>query len=126
MKLSISRILETSRALATEPGKELSDFISYVAQLSEQVIRALNGRLTFADNFNAKVATYELTTGVEAVISTDGKTPIGIFPIRTVTSLYGVDSFLWYIDGMSNVKVKATFTGSPTSAVQTSLVILFE
>jgi hypothetical protein len=40
-KITISRIFETARALSTDAGTQLQDFIQFQAQFAEITIRAL-------------------------------------------------------------------------------------
>mgnify|MGYP006933461297 CR=1 FL=1 len=55
MKLSIARVLETSKYLATDAGKQLEEFVTFVSDLSEQMIRSLRNGLTLRDNFDCQV-----------------------------------------------------------------------
>ena len=55
MKLTITRVLETAKVLATEAGQQIGDFISYMAEFVDQVVRALRNGLTFKDNFDCEV-----------------------------------------------------------------------
>lgn len=125
MKISISRLLETSKFLATEPGQALSDFIQYVAELAENVIRALQNNLTFADNFNCKVTTLSLKHNVEQVVNTNAKRPMGILPMQAVSSTTGVDSLIWYVNNSGQVVIKVGFVGAPTTTVDLVVAILF-
>lgn len=125
MKLSLSRLLETSKFLSTEPGQQLSDFIQYVADLSENVIRALQNNLTFGDNFNCKVATLSLKNDTEQVVNTGGKRPLGILPLQAVSATTGVDSLIWYVNNSGQTVIRVNFVGSPTTATDLVVVILF-
>lgn len=126
MRLAIGRLLETSKLINTKAGAELADFITYMSDFAEQVIRALSNGITFGDNVNAKVVKASLRHNVEQVLNTDGKSPIGIIPIRTHSSTTGIDQFSWYFNSTGLPVVKVALVGSP-SAVTTdvSLVILY-
>ena len=124
-KISVTRLLETAKLLATEAGSQLAELIDYTNNTFEQIIRALRNNLSFADNFNAKVATVELTHNVNQVINADGKTPTGILPSRVFSTTTGIDSFAWYVSDKGEVNAKATFTGAPTTAQKVVLIILF-
>lgn len=125
MKLSVTRLLETAKLLQTEAGKQLSELIDYTNNTFEQLIRALRNGLTFGDNFNAKVSTVELTNNVYQAVNTDGKTPIGIFCVRVVSTSVGMDSLAWYVNDKGSTQVNMTFTGAPTTAQKVVLIILF-
>ncbi len=77
-RLTLNRLLETSKFLATDAGQELNDFIVYVSDLASQTMSALRNGLTFADNMNCLVKTLTLTSGVSQIVDTGGKTPIGV------------------------------------------------
>lgn len=124
-KITLGRIFETGKALATEAGKQLADVVEFVADMSEEVLGALRNGLTFEHNFDCKVMTLELRTGVEQAVNVGAKRATGMIPVRVVSTAYALDSFLWYVDSSGTTKVKATFTGSPPSAVQLTVVILF-
>ena len=124
-KITISRIFETSKILATEPGQILQDFINYMSQLAEQTLRNLRNGLTFADNFDCLISTVSLKDGVEQVINTSGRQPTGIIPLRVVSTAYGSAGLVWYIDETGATKVSVTFTNSPPTAQNVVLLILF-
>ena len=125
MKLSLSRLLETSKFISTDAGQQLADFIEYVADLAENTIRALQNQLTFQDNFNAKVSLVSLKHNVEQIVNTDLKRPIGIIPLQTVSTTTGVDSIIWYINNSGQTVVKVGLVGAPAAAVDVTLAILF-
>jgi hypothetical protein len=125
MKITLSRLLETAKLLQTEAGQQLSDLIEYVNTGFEQIVRALRNGLTFGDNFNCKIATIDLTHNTLQAVNSDSKTPIGIIPIRTLSTTTGVDSFIWYIDQGGQLQVKAGFVGSPSGVQKVTLIILF-
>lgn len=124
-KLNISRIFDVSKYLSTKAGQELADVLEYISSLSEQILRALRNGLSFADNFDAIQSTVSLTSGVASVVGTSGKRPIGIVPMRIVSTTSRVDSFGWYLNDQGQTVVTATFTGSPTTAIDVVLVIFF-
>lgn len=125
MRLAIGRLLETSKLINTKAGAELSEFIAYMSDFAEQVIRALANGLTFSENMNAKVVKASLRHNVEQIINTDGKSPTGILPSRVHSSTTGLDQFSWYFNSSGQVVVKAALVGSPSAATDVSLIILF-
>lgn len=127
MNISIAKLVEVSKFLATEAGGELREFIEYMGGMSEQVIRALKNGLTFRDNFDAEVLEVELTSGTAQIVGNKKTTvkPSGVLVQRVISSLYSLDAFLWYLDGQNKLTVKATFTGSPTDKVTVSLIVLY-
>lgn len=127
-KLSVTRLLDASRMLTTDAGKQLRDLIDYVNNVSSEVVRALRGGLTFSDNFSCKFAEVTLTHNVANILNTDGRTPVGIFPVRVNSSTYGIDAVSWWVDSSANVQIRPLFTPAPPAsdvAQKVTLVILF-
>jgi hypothetical protein len=125
MKLTAARLLETGKLLGTKAGKELADLIAYVNDTSDEIIRALRQGLTFADNFNCQVTKYSISNDTEQIIFTNGKTPIGIIPIKVVSMSTGVDEFAWWVGNDNQTRIKVGLTGAPSASVDIVLVILF-
>lgn len=125
MKLNISRIFETSKILATEAGQQLSELVTYMADLSEQVLRALRNQLNFTDNFDCIVVDVSVSEGVDQVINTDNKQPVGVLVNRVYSDTYGVASFRWWIGEDSATRVNVKFDPTPSAALRIRLVILF-
>jgi hypothetical protein len=124
MKCTITRLPEISRFLATEVGKAIPDFFTYMAEFIEVTVRSLRGGLTFTDNFDCQVKTVSLVHNTAQVISAS-KAATGIIPVRVISKTTGIDGFIWYYDDLEKLTVKASFVGSPTTATEVLLVILF-
>ncbi len=127
MNISIAKLVEVSKFLATESGQQLREFIEYMGGMSEQVLRALKGGLTFRDNFDCETLEVELTSGVPQIVGNKKNTvkPTGVLAQRVISSTYLLDAFGWYLDGQNKLTVVATFTGAPTDKVAVSLVVLY-
>lgn len=123
-KITIARLLETSKLLATEAGKQLSDLVTYMSDLSEQVLRTLNNNVTIQDNIAAKIATVSLKHNTEQVVNTDGKYPVWIAPARVVSNVYGIENFHWYINSANDVIVRAGFTAAPSANTPYDVVLV--
>jgi hypothetical protein len=124
-KINITRIFETSRALGTDVGQKIADFISYCAEAFAQIIAALRNALTFEDNFNCLISEPTLTHGVQQILNTGGKNPRGILVTRSYSISYPIDAFTWHFDDSGNVIVVARFYGGPTTPIKVTLVVLF-
>lgn len=125
MKLNISRIFETSKLLATEAGQQLQELITYMADLSEQSLRAFRNQLNFADNFDAIVSSISVSHEKEQVVNTGGKNPVGITVQRVVSTDTGVSSFRWWIGDDGNTRIWVSFDSAPGDAKTIRLVIFF-
>lgn len=124
MKLTVTRLLEASKYLATEVGQQIPDFFTYMGELVDNVVRALRNGLTFADNFDCTLKTLSVTHNTAQVITTD-KPATGIIPLRIVSTTYGIDSFAWYYDERGRLTVKVGITGAPSAAQQVVLLVLY-
>lgn len=124
-RLTLGRIFESSKALATEAGKQLTDFINDFADLREQVIRALRNGLTFKDNFNCIVSTVSLKHNTPQIINTNGLQPIGVVVLRTSKQIYTC-TIGWEINDKSELSVLPTITGAGSTAIDVVLLIIFE
>lgn len=123
-KFKSNRLLETAKILTTKVGQEIPDFFSYMADFVENTARILRGGISFGDNFACQVKTVTLTSGTAQVVLAS-QSVTGIIPLRVVSPSSGLDSFAWFYDTGGKLTVKATFTGSPTSALDVLLVLLF-
>lgn len=125
-KLAISRFLETSKFLATESGKELSDFISYVSDLADQSLRALRNGVGVRDNLDAVVKAVTVKHNTDAIVNTDGRVPLAVMPTYQATSLASmVSGFAWSVNQQGQVVVRMKFDNAPSTSLDISLVILF-
>lgn len=124
MKLTITRVLETAKVMATEAGQQLTEFISYMAEFVDQVVRALRNGLTFKDNFDCEVRTVSLLHDTAQVVSSTRKVT-GIIPVRLVAQGLMLRDFGWYYDDNGQLTVKAAFDADPGNSVDVQLVMLF-
>ncbi len=124
MKITLTRVLETSKILATEVGQKIPDFFAYMAEFVEQVVRSLRNGLTFQDNFDCVVKTVTLMTGVPQVVSADRKVN-GIIPLRIMSQSLMLSDFGWYYDQAGRLTVKAAFDTDPGSSIDVMILLLF-
>ncbi len=124
MKITISRLLETSKYLATQACDQLADMILQLADFMDQGVRALRNGLTFRDNFDSETKPIALKNDTATVVSVS-KTVTGVLITRTVSTTNSLASFLWYYDSNSKLTLKATFTPVPTDAVNLEAIFLF-
>lgn len=124
-KVTISRLLETSRYLQTQAGQQLSDFISYVADLVENSVRILSKGVGIDDNLDTKRMTVSLKHATDTVINVGTKQPIWIVPARIFSTSVRIDSFLWFTNQAGETVVNIGLVGAPTTAFDISLVIFY-
>jgi len=124
MKITLSRIFEISKALTTSAGQELQDFIDFMAQMSEQTLRALRNGLTFEDNIRCITSRVSLESGKTQTIATGGKIPNRVLCTRVYSFKHGLDSFLWYVDGQNQLTVRCGFSDSPAAGIRIDVDLL--
>lgn len=128
-KITISRIFELSRYLATKSGQELKDALIYLSEFAEVSLRNLRNGLTFRENFDSETKIVSLTTGTETAISVEGnRRPSCVLLCRVIdNTYYKVDSFGWKFAADGNVVVTVDFSGSPsaTTSISVELLLLF-
>lgn len=126
MKVTLTRLLETSKYIATEAGQQLADMITLLADFMDQGVRSLRNGLTFRDNFDAETKKLTLKDGVATTVAIT-KTVTGAIVTRTLSSTYSLATFAWYYDSNSKLTVKATFLPTPatTQAVDLEAIFLF-
>src|SRR3954469_1335808 len=100
MKLSIPKLLDTSRLLTTQAGQQLEELVTYVSVTFSQIIQALRNGLTYADNFDCLIQTVSLSHNTPQVINrgTATKTITGVVPTQVVSSTTCVTSMVWYLN----------------------------
>lgn len=125
MKLTVTRILETSRFLATDAGKQLQDFITYFADFANQVLLSLRNGLTYTDNMNSAVVTVSLSHETAQVVYSGVTTrPLAIHH-QTVSSVTAISCLVWSLNQAGQLTVTPTFKGSPSGKISVVLVIVF-
>lgn len=123
-RLTIGRIFELSKALATAAGKELADFINDYADTREQVVRALRNGITLKDNINCILSTVSLKHNTPQIVNTSGRQPVVVFVGRTAKQIYNC-SIGWEMNNNGELSVLPTITGT-TNAIDVVLLIIFE
>jgi hypothetical protein len=126
VKITLSRIFETSKALATAPGQELQDFINFVAQFAEQTLRALRNGLTLDDNVRCVTQRIALTNLTDQLVNTGSVVPNRVLVTRVYSTKYSLASWLWFLDNAGKLTVRLGFTPTPTERVEVDLLIFYE
>lgn len=124
MKLTLTRLLDTGRILATEPGQQLAFFFSYLAEFVEQTIRALRNGLTFSDNFACEIKRVTLTSG-EAQTITASRQVTGAVVMRVVSQTSYLTGFNYYYDTRGELTVIAEFSSGASTSHDVVILLLF-
>ena len=125
MKLNIPRIFEKSKLLTTEVGQQITDFVDFMTDFSEQTVRAFRNQLTIADNMDAIISEISVAHEVETTVYTGGKIPMGVQVLKVSNKDYAVSAFRWYVDDSNQTKIWVSMTPAPTINVTVKLVIYF-
>jgi hypothetical protein len=126
MKITIGRIFETARALSTEAGTQLQDFIQFQASFAEITIRALRNGLTDEDNTDCEIRTVELTDNTPLALGVQKKKAREVRVRRVVSSTTALSAPLaWGFTNSGAVTMTAKFSPTPTAAVPVEIIILY-
>lgn len=128
MKLSIPKLLDTSKLLKTKAGQELQELINYVSSTSTQIIQSLRNGLTYRDNFDCLIQTVSLSHNVPQVINRGvaSKTITNVAVMQVFSTVTAVTSLVWYLDASGGLVVQARFLGVPEPVAPVSLVLRIE
>ena len=130
-KLNLTRVFDAGRVIQSFSkagiGGDLEDFITYLADFTNQIIGAIRKTLTIEDNMDSEVKTVQLPHNVVQKISLTSpkKVPRHIWITKVLPFTNAPLSFTWQMAQDGSLEVLATFTGAPTDKVDTTLVILF-
>lgn len=121
-KFTITRLLDTTRIIKTDAGKQIPEFFEYMAQFVEQTVRNLRSGLTFTDNFASEIKTVDIKHGTPQVIVAS-KQVTGILVTRLQSSTLLLDSFGWYYDRNNRLTIVARYcTATGTAATSSDIV----
>ncbi len=124
MKVTIGRIFETSRALSTKAGQELTDVLNFVAQFAELTLRSLRNGLTDADNTDCTIRIVQLTNEPISIPTT--KRPVEIRARRVLSATAQLARpIAWYFGSNGSIVVQANFVTAPTQPIDVEIIILY-
>ena len=130
-KITISRLFEVSKYLATDAGKDLGDALQYLSEFVEVTIRNLRNGLTYADNFNAITKEVIVRPNTETVVlGKDETRRVKEVVCRRARSdqYYIVSSFGWKYAPNGDLVISADFldsaSASPASTTDVKLDLL--
>lgn len=125
MKFTVTRLLETSKFVASEVGQKIPDFFEYMGEFVDLVGRSLRNGLSFRDNFDCQVKTVSLKHNTEQIVSAD-RAVWGVIPVRVGKQDTTLDEFGWYYDDNNRLTFKASFNPDPSpNAIDVLVIILF-
>lgn len=126
-KITIQRIFETTKALSTEAGQSLADFINFSAQFAEVTLRSLRNGLTYQDNMDCEIKTVELTHNTLTTISLSGtRRPTEIRVRRLVNPAHVLAKpMAWGFTSTGKVYVQAEFSPVPTIPQTLDIIVLY-
>lgn len=129
-KLGISRLFEAGAVLeAFQRAKidGIEGFITYLSDFSETVIRALNGQLTFKDNFLSEERTVQLQTGISQTMTLKKALQPTSVQVQKVAPFTAIPTgFQWQMNIRGELEVLMNFAPAPTGGnVTVSLQIFY-
>lgn len=129
-KLNLTRVFDAGRVIQSFSklgAGDLEDFITYLADFTNQIIGAISKNLTIEDNMDALVKTIDLKSSVSQKITLTNvkKTPRHVFITKVIPFENPATSFNWQMAQDGTLEVQAIFLSNPSGNISTSLVILF-
>lgn len=125
MKITLTRVLEISKILATDIGQKIPDFFNYMAEFVEQMVRSLRNGLTFQDNFDCSERIVKLLHNTPQVISST-RAVRAIQIQRVYSQTVSWTALSWYYDDQGNLTIKLGLDPDPgTSTIDVMILILF-
>jgi len=132
MKLSVTKLF-SKESLANDILQKIEPLINWLNPLSEQLVRALQNKLSFADNFNCQIK--ELTDvlhGVTIKVTVAGINPVftvlplSILPTGNSTLAEAVPQLAWRINDQGQLEITPYMrSASSTQKYTVSVLILY-
>ena len=106
----------------------VEDFVSYLADATEQLIQSVKNGLSIEDNINGSVKTLTLKHEVATAVSVPvpKKTVLHMFPTFVSDFNSPIESFSWQYTSDGNLEVMASFRGAPTRGLNVRVVMLYK
>lgn len=130
MKLTIPRIFDSgtiTKAFKKAGIDGAEGFVSYLADATEELIKSVKSGLSIEDNFNGSVKTLILKHNVATAVGVPqpNKRVVHMFPTYVSAFENPIQTFAWTYDDKGSLRVRATFLGSPTAAIDVRVVMLY-
>ena len=111
MKIKIPNLVDVSKFLKTNSGQDLKEFIEYVASSSDEIVTAIQGNLTYGDNFLSEIKNIGVRHDTEEVVRLGRNDRVSEVRVRRIydDAYYVVDSFGWKYDAQGNLVIKCLF-----------------
>ena len=125
MKLTISSIFDFATVATSKAAQELTTFIDFVNRLTDEVVKALRNRLTFADNFQGQQVVVELVHGVESKIAIDRPQVLGVLHLKTSSTADVLTSMVTSVNQEGQLVILPNFKLASSTKLNVTLFILF-
>lgn len=129
MKIKLSSVLDLSKFLSTQAGKELRDVLEYLSQLSQQLITALTSNLSYSDNFSCEIKRIQIANNTITKIAPSRAINVTEIRIRRVYDnvFYIVDYCGWNYadDGSINFLVNFIGTTPANYLINVDIIIYY-
>lgn len=127
MKLGIIKTISKENFRSKDVPKWVDQLLEPLNQFIEQVGSALQGRLSFQDNFYSNIVTHTLVDSTELEINpnADGnarRRVLGVIPISSGS--LAIESFNWNEKSTGNIGVTVTYASGTSAEVR--LLILYQ
>ena len=127
-KFTATKLFEYAKVAGTPAGKELEEFITFVNQNFEQIIRGISGNLTLEDNIKGQKLTLSLIHNREVTTTVNGGDVVGILPLRVLTDSNVKEAFenlSWWVNSSGKLVLYPQFkNASATESLECTIYIL--
>lgn len=132
-KITISRLFETSKYLATAAGKELAGALEYLSDFADVTLSTLRNGITFKDNIDCELRTVSVLSGaVQGLAPPKGKRVIGVLVLKVQSDqFYIVERFGWGYNSAGQISIicyllnSSWASPSATTSHSIDLLLLF-
>lgn len=130
MKLTVPRTFDSGpiiKAFAKADIQDSEEFVSYMADATEQLIKSVKQGLSIEDNFSGEVRELTLKHNTVAAVNVKNQKQTVRHMIPTYCADFDnpIEAFSWQYDDKGGLRVRAIFRNAPTASIQVRVVILY-
>ena len=124
MKITVSRLFDTSLISKSQSFKDLGPYFDYQLQLNDNFYRTITNGVNWGDNMAGSLIGASLTPGVTSTVNL-GLTPVAVLIGQQDTTTHPITSFVWTQDSKLNLLCTITVADSTyKSPIKVTLVVL--
>jgi hypothetical protein len=125
LKLTISNIFDYATIAATKAAQEIKPFIDHYNASIDQIVKAIKGQLTLADNFYGQQLVVELVHNVQTKVAITRPQVLGIIPLATNSTIDALDNLQSSVNQSGQLLLTAQFKLASSTKIKVTLFVLF-